>query len=140
MTIKLHTGKLHTGNIHRGNIRKGKLHRGKIYTGELVRLNTLHRYQILDTPPESAFDDLVQLAVQIRERPIAAITFVDERRQWFKSCDGLSIHETNRPFAFCDHTIRSATPFNVPDASLDSRFAGDRLPGEPSYVSITASR
>ena len=42
------------------------------------RLAALRDYGILDTPPESAFDDLTLLATQICGTPIAAVTLIDE--------------------------------------------------------------
>ena len=51
---------------------------------EAQRLAALRRYAILDTPPEAEFDELTRLAAQICGVSIALITFLDERRQWFK--------------------------------------------------------
>ena len=70
------------------------------------RLAALYRYQILDTEPEIAFDDLIQLAAKICDTPIALLGFIDEHRQWFKSKVGLTVSETSRDVAFCAHTIR----------------------------------
>lgn len=61
---------------------------------EPKRLETLRQYQILDTPPENVFDDLTRLASDVCEAPIAAITFIDDHRQWFKSKIGVSPAET----------------------------------------------
>ncbi|HEX9440975.1 MAG TPA: sensor domain-containing diguanylate cyclase, partial [Roseiflexaceae bacterium] len=72
---------------------------------EVTRLATLERYQILDTPPESAFDDLTRLAAAICGTPIALISLVDAHRQWFKSRVGLDITETHRDLAFCAHAL-----------------------------------
>ncbi len=58
-------------------------------TQEAARLESLHRYRILDTKPEQAFDDLTLLASQIFKAPIALITLIDEDRQWFKSRIGV---------------------------------------------------
>ena len=95
---------------------------------ELQRLETLRSYNVLDTPPESAFDDLTQLAAQICEVPIAAVSLVDGNRQWFKSIVGLSATETSRDIAFCAHTILNPDELlEVRDAQLDSRFADNPL-------------
>jgi hypothetical protein len=61
---------------------------------ESERLAALHSFEILDTPPEPDFDDLVQLIAQICEAPRAAINLVGSERQWFKAEIGLGIRET----------------------------------------------
>ncbi|MBW4467225.1 MAG: HAMP domain-containing histidine kinase [Pegethrix bostrychoides GSE-TBD4-15B] len=63
---------------------------------ETQRLNALHRYGILDSEAEAAFDDLTRLAAQVCEVPIALISLVDGHRQWFKSKVGLDASETPR--------------------------------------------
>ena len=97
------------------------------------RLEALQGFEILDTPAEKAFDDLVRLAAYICETPIAAVSFIDRDRQWFKAKVGLELSETKRDLAFCAHAI--LTPDDtliVPDASLDARFSDNPLvTGEP---------
>jgi len=88
------------------------------------RLEALRGFEILDTPAEQAFDDLVRLASHICDTPIAAVSFVDRDRQWFKAKLGLDVPETKRDIAFCAHAILTPNdPLIVPDASLDSRFS-----------------
>lgn len=94
---------------------------------ETERLKALAAYRILDTAPEPPFDDLVQLAARCMEMPIAVLTLVDARRQWFKAKTGLEITETPREIAFCDYTIRSKELFVVPDMHADQRFHDNPL-------------
>jgi PAS domain S-box-containing protein len=94
---------------------------------ELGRLATLRQYDILDTPDEPAFDDLTRLASTICGVPIALITFVDERRQWFKSRVGLALRETARDGFFCAHTILQRDIFVIPDAQMHPDFAANPL-------------
>jgi hypothetical protein len=72
---------------------------------ERERLKALQDYEILDTAPEQVFDDITLLAIQLCETPIASITLIDEKRQWFKSKIGVTENETSRDVAFCAHTI-----------------------------------
>ncbi len=99
---------------------------------EKRRLEVLWHYDVLDTPAESTFDDLTELAAEICGAPIATITFVDEKRQWFKSKVGLDASETSRDISFCAHAIDSRDLLIVPDAKKDARFAKNPLvTGEP---------
>lgn len=90
---------------------------------ETKRLKVLWQYEVLDTVPEEVFDDLTELAAKICEAPIALISLVDEKRQWFKSKVGISISETSRDVSFCAHAITQPGLFIVPDATQDPRFA-----------------
>src|SRR5271169_2180956 len=94
---------------------------------EKKRLEVLWQYDVLDTIPEQVFDDLTELAANICEAPIAMITLVDEKRQWFKSKVGVSIDETSRDISFCSHAILHRELFIVADAARDARFAHNPL-------------
>jgi diguanylate cyclase (GGDEF)-like protein len=100
---------------------------------ELSRLMALANYGILDTVPESSYDDIVHLASYIFDAPISLVTLVDADRQWFKARQGLSVPETPRDQAFCAHAIcEPDTVMVVEDALQDTRFAGNPLvQGDP---------
>jgi diguanylate cyclase (GGDEF)-like protein/PAS domain S-box-containing protein len=92
---------------------------------EAARLEALDRFGILDTAREREFDDVAALAAHVCGAPMAAVTFIDRTRQWFKASVGLGMRETPREVAFCAWTVESAQPFIVPDARDDVRFAGN---------------
>ncbi len=101
---------------------------------EAARLAALRRYEVLDTPPEPAFDRLTRLASALLGAPICLISFVDEERQWFKSRVGLPATETARDLAFCSHAIRGDGVLVVPDARIDSCFATNPLVTGAPYI------
>mgnify|MGYP002620478979 CR=1 FL=1 len=106
--------------------------RSPLYNYEKRRLQALASYQILDTLPEPAFDDLVEVASIICEAPIAVINFIDRDRQWFKSEKGLGVRETPLDISICAHAILQPGLFIVPDTTQDPRFASNPLvTGEP---------
>ena len=104
-----------------------------IPANERERLKALRHLRILDTPPEMTYDDLTHLASEICGTPIAAVSLVDENRQWFKSKLGLDMSQTPRDVAFCAHAILNANgPLIVEDATKDARFAdSDLVTGSP---------
>jgi GAF domain-containing protein len=98
-------------------------------------------YDVLDTLPEAAFDDIVFLASVICETPIALISLVDESRQWFKARVGFEVEETSREVAFCAHAIlKPEEILVVPDALEDPRFATNPMvtdsPGIRFYAGV----
>jgi PAS domain S-box-containing protein len=99
---------------------------------EPERLEALRRYEILDTPPEAAFDDLALLASQVCGTPTALVSLVEGDRQWFKARVRFDALETPRDVAFCAHAILGRDVFVVPDAAADRRFADNPMvTGEP---------
>lgn len=103
---------------------------------ETNRLKALKGYDILDTLPEQDYEELTLLASQICQTPIALISLIDDKRQWFKSNHGLEVRETPREFAFCTHAIVNPNEtLVVTDSRKDERFAKNPLvTGNPHVV------
>lgn len=94
---------------------------------EQSRLEAVRRYQVLDTPPEAAFDRVTRLAALIFGVPIAIISIVDEDRIWFKSRHGLEFEQIPRSPGLCASAIDSEEAWLLTDASMDPRSAANPL-------------
>jgi len=98
------------------------------------RLAALHRYDVLDTPREAAYDDITRLASHICQTPIALVSFVDNERQWFKSAVGIGVKETRADISLCAHALLQKDVMVVPDTLTDERFKNNPLVlGEPHF-------
>lgn len=108
----------------------------KKHKEEEQRIKDLESYSILDTLPETDFDNLTMLVAEICGTPVSFVTFIDKDRQWFKSCFGISIDETSRDDAFCAHAINEPNDiFIIPDSRKDERFHDNPFViGEPYLV------
>jgi sigma-B regulation protein RsbU (phosphoserine phosphatase) len=107
---------------------------------EEERLASLHALELLDSPREQRFDQIVSLAKAVMEVPIAYIALLDSDRQWFKAkvglCDTLS--ETPRDESFCGHAILQDDPLIVEDALEDPRFFDNPMVTSEPYVRFYA--
>lgn len=109
--------------------------KAQIPENENERLGALEALKILDTLPEKEYDDITKLASFICKTPVALVTLVDEKRQFFKSKIGLEDSSTSRDMAFCAHAI--LTPGEetiVADARLDARFSDNPLVTDDPHV------
>lgn len=88
---------------------------------EINRLKELLSYNILDTPYEEDFNGLVELISIICESPIAIISMIDDKRQWYKAKIGIDRTEVSRQESFCRHTLLQDCLVEIPDARLDER-------------------
>ncbi|MEU6034305.1 GAF domain-containing SpoIIE family protein phosphatase [Actinomadura sp. NPDC047616] len=96
---------------------------------ERRRLAAVRRYQILDTPPDVAFDRIAALAARVFGTPIATVTIVDSDRIWFKAAQGLpeGVSQIDRVPGLCASAILQDVPYVVRDALTDPRTAGNPL-------------
>ena len=101
---------------------------------EAERMGALREVEILDTPAEQIYDDIVALASAICRTPIAVVNFIDEDRQWGKALVGLASSEAPRDASFCARTIVAEDGmFVVPDTALDPDWSENAMVlGEPN--------
>ena len=102
---------------------------------EAKRLAALHTYHILDTPPESDFDDLTRLAAALCDTPTAFISLLDADRVWIKSQIGIDMVEFQRDQSFSVYTLAHPdTILVVPDTREDVRFCTSPLVTDDPYI------
>ncbi|MFE4173394.1 PP2C family protein-serine/threonine phosphatase [Streptomyces sp. NPDC056909] len=106
---------------------------GRSSADERRRLAAVRRYQIVDSPPDGAFDKIASLAARIFDTPMATVAIVDSDRVWLKAAHGLkNISETSRDPGLCASAILHAEPYVVSDTLTDPRAAAHPLVrGEP---------
>jgi two-component sensor histidine kinase/PAS domain-containing protein len=102
------------------------------------RIAALEAYQILDTPPEPAFDDIASLASAFCETPIALVSLVDRDRQWFKAKVGMEACETPLELSVCAHALAQHDLLVIPDLTLDPRTQANTLVTGPPHIRFYA--
>jgi two-component sensor histidine kinase len=91
------------------------------------RMAAVHRYDILDTPPDGTFDRITAMAARRFNVPIAIISIVDHDRIWFKSHYGLEVQQIGRDPGLCASAILSDEPWILTDARSDPRALANPL-------------
>jgi two-component sensor histidine kinase len=99
----------------------------RTHPNQSQRLEALRRYEILDTPREDQFDDIVELVADICEAPVAVVNFIDADRQWFKAEVGLGVASTPLETSLCSHVILEREFVEIPDTLNDSRMCDNPL-------------
>jgi PAS domain S-box-containing protein len=105
---------------------------------ELYRLDAVSRFKQPDATVTNDLNELVNLAAEICNTPVALVTLLDEDTQWFKASKGVDIDCTNRELSFCNHTITQANLLMVGDTLLDPRFADNGLVTSEPFVRFYA--
>jgi two-component sensor histidine kinase/PAS domain-containing protein len=102
------------------------------YILDEARLAALYDYDILDTPSEPGFDDIVELACQVCDAPVALVSLVDKDRQWFKARVGFSECQTNLSSSVCVFALIASDLLVIGDLAKDPRTSANPLvAGEP---------
>lgn len=94
---------------------------------ESLRLEAVRRYDVLDTPPDGAFERITRLAAKLLGTPIAIVSIVDHDRIWFKSRYGLDVDEIGRDPGLCASAILQDEPWVIEDARRDPRALANPL-------------
>lgn len=94
---------------------------------EEQRLAAVRRYNILDTPPDGAFDRVTSLAARIFSVPTAIVSVVDHDRIWFKSHYGTDVEQLDRDPGLCASAILQNDPWVIEDTETDPRALSNPL-------------
>jgi len=94
---------------------------------EAGRMDAVRRYDILDTPPDGAFDRITVLAARLVDTPISIVSIVDADRIWFKSHHGLDAQQSGRDPGLCASAILQDEPWLISDAASDPRSFANPL-------------
>ncbi len=112
---------------------------------EALRIKSLFKLDVLDTPPDERFDSITRIAKILFDVPIALVSLVDTNRQWFKSKQGLDACETSRDSSLCAHAIAESDfealqdrIFEVPDTRDDDRFSDNPLVTDEPHIRFYA--
>jgi PAS domain S-box-containing protein len=89
---------------------------------ETERLKHLQHYEILDTLPDPAFDQIARMAAKVANAPYAFIGFLDWSRVWFKSTAGFAARQIRRNGSPCQFLLSDSKPLLISDALADHRF------------------
>lgn len=82
---------------------------------ENIRKKTLAACGVLDTSDEKEYMTLCEIARKAFACSIAAVSFFDEKRQWFKAKCGITQSEFPREMSFCAHYMHSGKITIIPD-------------------------
>lgn len=105
---------------------------------EVGRIKQIRDVGLLTAGAQEAFDNIAVLAREIASMPMAAISLIDEDRQWFLACHGLPESYGMPPIDFCAETIISPELLEIEDAHIDARFKGSPLVVGPQQVRFYA--
>ena len=95
---------------------------------EDLRLKRVQDMGLLDNlAPEERFDRFTKRATDELHVPISTLTFLDETKEYYKSCQGLNETEAPRSISFCSHALQSKDLFVISDCLNDPRFANNPM-------------
>lgn len=93
------------------------------YTQDIERIKSLLSYAVMDSPAEEYYDTLNSLVSTICNTPIALISFIDNRRQWYKSKIGMDITELPVEESICQYTLSEPDILEITDTLEDIRLS-----------------
>ncbi len=108
-------------------VEAGRVDPDRLAQDEERRLAAVRRYDILDTPPDDAFDRITRLACRLLDVPIAFVSIIDADREWFKSSRGIDVTELDRNIALCASSVATGEPIVVADVQIAPDYEGNPI-------------
>lgn len=105
---------------------------------ELARLQAVDRFLQLNLSKEKELEEIASFAAKICGTPIALITLIGEKTQYFKVAVGTEATCTSREDAFCNHVIGQDGVLVIPDTAKDIRFMDNPLRSSEMNVQFYA--
>ena len=96
--------------------------------GESREMPSRPEFDIFDRYPDSALDELTELAAVLLDADFAYIGWVDLSRLWFKAHFGFKASDQLSSSTACQWMLESGKPLLIPDTSQDARFPREGIP------------
>jgi diguanylate cyclase (GGDEF)-like protein len=88
-----------------------------------LKIANIHSLDLFYTPLEERFERVTRVARRALHAPVAAISLLNEDKQWFKSAAGWGISELPRDQAICRLTVEANEILMIGDTLEDPRVA-----------------
>jgi diguanylate cyclase (GGDEF)-like protein len=88
-----------------------------------LKIANIHSLDLFYTPLEERFERITRVARRALQVPVAAISLLNEDKQWFKSAAGWGISELPREQAICKLTVAGESLLTIADTTADPRIA-----------------
>lgn len=92
------------------------------YKNDIERLKALISYDIMDTPEDVNLNSLAQLVSVICNTPAAIISFIDDKRQWYKAKVGVTNSEVAYEETICQYVVADKEMLEIPNTLDDKRL------------------
>lgn len=93
------------------------------YIKDIKRIEALLSYGIMNTENEEFYETLNSLVSTICNTPISLISFIDDKKQWYKSKIGMDADELPVEDTICQFTLLEDDILEISDTLLDSRLS-----------------
>lgn len=104
-----------------------------------LRLEVLEKSALFGSGIEEAFDQIAASAALLFKAPVAQVTLMGDKKQWFKSCLGIDLQEAPTETSFCAHAIAQNDQAKIVlNAAQDPHFADNPFVVNPPGVRFYA--